>query len=89
MLLMSKDHHYSNKDSSSQNAVHRSNLLGQQSKFLTTSRMLRLFSAGVKAPEKHLKVIYVDGAWDMFHCGHVSFLNKAKQVRECAFLIEI
>lgn len=84
MLLMSKDHHYSDQEASSSsisshNAVNRSNLLGQQSKFLTTSRMLRLFSAGVKAPEKHMRVIYVDGAWDMFHCGHVSFLNQAKK----------
>ena len=46
--------------------------LGHHSKFLTTSMMLRLFSAGVKHPEEGMKVVYVDGAWDMFHCGHVS-----------------
>jgi len=54
-------------------------LLCEQSKFLTTSRMLRLFSAGMKAPEKGMRVVYIDGAWDMFHCGHVAILQKAKQ----------
>lgn len=55
-------------------------VLGRQSKFLTTSMMLRLFSAGVKHPEDGMKVIYVDGAWDMFHCGHVDFLREASKV---------
>lgn len=54
--------------------------LGHHSKFLTTSMMLRLFSAGVKHPEDGMRVIYVDGAWDMFHCGHVDFLKEAKKV---------
>lgn len=52
--------------------------LGHQSKFLTTSMMLRLFSADVKPPEAGMRVIYVDGAWDMFHCGHVDFLKACK-----------
>jgi ethanolamine-phosphate cytidylyltransferase len=55
--------------------------LGQQSKFLTTSRMLQLFSAGVKAPTKGMRVVYIDGAWDLFHPGHVSILKAAREVR--------
>mmetsp|Transcript_27433 Transcript_27433/g.58956 ORF Transcript_27433/g.58956 Transcript_27433/m.58956 type:complete len:560 (+) Transcript_27433:50-1729(+) len=54
-------------------------VLGHQSKFLTTSMMLRLFSAGVKHPEEGMRVVYVDGAWDMFHCGHVDFLEEASK----------
>ena len=54
--------------------------LGNQSKFLTTTNLLCLFSAGVKPPQDGMKVVYVDGAWDMFHCGHVAFLKEASKV---------
>ena len=53
--------------------------VGQQSKFLTTTRMLQLFSADVKAPTKDMRVIYIDGAWDLFHPGHVSTLKAARE----------
>lgn len=78
MLLMSKDHHC---DSMEDNDLSQRNdsLLCEQSKFLTTSRLLRLFSAGMKSPKSGMKVIYIDGAWDMFHCGHVSILEEAKK----------
>lgn len=56
-------------------------VVGQQSKFLTTSRMLQLFSAGVRAPTKAMKVIYIDGAWDLFNPGHVVTLKAAREVR--------
>ena len=65
----SEDHEYSELE-----------LLGRQSKFLTTSRMLRLFAAGTKSPTEDMRVIYIDGAWDMFHCGHVAILKAVKEV---------
>jgi ethanolamine-phosphate cytidylyltransferase len=37
----------------------------RESKFLTTSRMLRLFAAGCNAPPPGAKVVYVDGGWDV------------------------
>lgn len=33
----------------------------RRSKFLTTSRMIRLFSAGMKSPQPGSKIIYMDG----------------------------
>jgi len=81
ILLMTKDHHYLGSKDGEVMRVEGGNenkLLCDQSKFLTTSRMLRLFSAGMKSPESEMRIIYIDGAWDMFHCGHVSILKEAK-----------
>jgi ethanolamine-phosphate cytidylyltransferase len=99
MLLMTKEHHFG-QQSGAANAVSASSTghkssdasslevhLGQQSKFLTTSRMLQLFSAGVKAPTKGMRVIYIDGAWDLFHPGHVSILKAAREVRFCGTIL--
>jgi len=82
MLLMTKDHHCGIRkdgENSNQNENDGNALLCEQSKFLTTSRMLQLFSAGMKSPKAGTKIIYIDGAWDMFHCGHVSMLEEAKK----------
>jgi len=83
-----------NATSSTASTAHKSSdsstldvLLGQQSKFLTTSRMLQLFSAGVKAPTKGMHVVYIDGAWDLFHPGHVSILKAAREVRLISLVV--
>mmetsp|Transcript_28184 Transcript_28184/g.77442 ORF Transcript_28184/g.77442 Transcript_28184/m.77442 type:complete len:473 (-) Transcript_28184:31-1449(-) len=55
------------------------NLLSRQSKFLTTSRMLKLFSSGNKAPSPGMKVVFIDGSFDFFHPGHVTLLKMAKE----------
>lgn len=86
MLLLTKEHHYHNQDESSSSACggdsSRQNVsLGHQSKFLITSQMLQLFSANVKAAGRDVRVIYIDGAWDMFHPGHVQTLQCARAVR--------
>lgn len=87
MLLMTKEHHYHNETSSideRDDEVPKSpgssrEWLGRQSKFLTTSRMLQLFSADVQAPTPHMRVVYIDGAWDLFHPGHVAILRAARE----------
>jgi len=72
----------------SYNSVNNNNyFLAQHSKFLTTSRLLRLFSAGVKNPTKDDKIVYMDGAWDMFHPGHVAILKAAKAVSFSFFML--
>ncbi|GBG31288.1 Ethanolamine-phosphate cytidylyltransferase [Hondaea fermentalgiana] len=50
------------------------------SRFLTTSRMLRIFSAGARDPPPGARVVYIDGAWDMFHMGHVKTLQRAREL---------
>jgi ethanolamine-phosphate cytidylyltransferase len=48
MLLLSKEHHMSKIGT---------RVLGSQSKFLTTTRLLQLFSANVKSPTASMHVI--------------------------------
>lgn len=57
--------------------------LGQQSKFLVTSRVLHSFYGfrGLVSSLSSKKTVYIDGAWDLFHPGHVAILQAAKEVR--------
>ena len=47
--------------------------------FLTTMNVIRLFGASVKPPKPTDIVVYVAGAWDMFHGAHVHLLEQARQ----------
>ncbi len=47
--------------------------------FLTTSRTIRLFGAGVKVPKDTDRVVYLAGSWDMFHAGHIETLEQARK----------
>ncbi|XP_020594107.1 ethanolamine-phosphate cytidylyltransferase-like isoform X2 [Phalaenopsis equestris] len=47
------------------------------SHFLPTSRRIVQFSNG-KSPDPHARIIYIDGAFDLFHAGHVEILRLAK-----------
>ncbi len=90
MLLMTRSHHdrSSSFDETSdivqtptpdkKLASNSIEVFTRKSNFLTTSRVVRLFGAGVKSPKKTDKVVYIDGSWDMFHAGHVSILEKAR-----------
>eukprot|EP01062_Namystynia_karyoxenos_P056291 TRINITY_DN47255_c0_g1_i1.p1 TRINITY_DN47255_c0_g1~~TRINITY_DN47255_c0_g1_i1.p1 ORF type:complete len:588 (+),score=183.33 TRINITY_DN47255_c0_g1_i1:140-1765(+) len=52
----------------------------QPSRFLTTNTILQLFSAGCRPPPKGARIVYMDGAWDMFHAGHIETLGKAREL---------
>lgn len=63
----------------------RLDYVGSRSKFLTTGRMIRIFSQQCKEPKAGDKIVYIDGAFDMFHAGHVETLKAARALGD--FLI--
>ncbi|KAL7096280.1 hypothetical protein ACP275_10G071300 [Erythranthe tilingii] len=52
---------------------------GHVSHFLPTSRRIVQFSNG-KGPGPNSRVVYIDGAFDIFHAGHVEILKSARQL---------
>ncbi|KAF7820558.1 ethanolamine-phosphate cytidylyltransferase-like [Senna tora] len=49
------------------------------SHFLPTSRRIVQFSNG-KGPGPNARIVYIDGAFDIFHAGHVEILKKAREL---------
>ncbi|XP_074583530.1 ethanolamine-phosphate cytidylyltransferase-like isoform X1 [Curcuma longa] len=49
------------------------------SHFLPTSRRIVQFSNG-KGPGPNARIIYIDGAFDLFHAGHVEILRLAREL---------
>nr|XP_043627652.1 ethanolamine-phosphate cytidylyltransferase-like [Erigeron canadensis] len=53
--------------------------LKHASNFLPTSRRIVQFS-NAKGPGPNARVVYIDGAFDLFHAGHVEILKSARQL---------
>ncbi|RWS27199.1 Ethanolamine-phosphate cytidylyltransferase-like protein [Leptotrombidium deliense] len=88
MLLLTKQHHTSVKIEASDHQV--SNISKDSSthspwtgvsQFLPTTRKIIQFAEG-KEPKPGDKIAYVSGAFDLFHVGHVDFLEKVRQVAD-------
>uniref|UniRef100_A0A0N5A367 ethanolamine-phosphate cytidylyltransferase n=1 Tax=Parastrongyloides trichosuri TaxID=131310 RepID=A0A0N5A367_PARTI len=88
MLLLTKTHH-SSSDTFDDVQGQRARTLSTDScgtspwtrvtKFIPSTQTLLQFADGV-LPKPTDKIIYVCGAFDLFHIGHLSFLEKARKL---------
>ena len=93
MLLLTKQHHV-NDDERQPLSRERSSSIGQDktthspwtgiSQFLPTTQKIIQFAEG-KEPKPGDRIVYVSGAFDLFHVGHVDFLEKV--AREGDYII--
>ncbi|XP_053211034.1 ethanolamine-phosphate cytidylyltransferase-like [Panonychus citri] len=85
MLLVTKDHHQHSSDDTP-NKEQASSIGCDSSthspwtgisQFLPTTQKIIQFAEG-KEPKPGDRIVYVSGAFDLFHIGHVDFLEKVK-----------
>ncbi|XP_048653146.1 uncharacterized protein LOC107157688 isoform X2 [Marmota marmota marmota] len=94
MLLVTKAHHSSQEMSSEYREYADSfgkcprgrNPWTGVSQFLQTSQKIIQFASG-KEPQPGETVIYVAGAFDLFHIGHVDFLEKVYRLADRPYVI--
>jgi len=92
MLLMTKDHLPPEAKASEPIGVHESKNLRvilppdsspkspytSGNNFLASSITLAAFTAGNRPPSENDRIVYIDGAFDLFHVGHIEALKQAR-----------
>lgn len=78
MLLMTRDHHIlsTNED----NQKHTRSPYTASSKLLPSTKRIVQFSSPIRELTPEDRVIYVDGAFDLFHVGHTELLKRAREM---------
>ncbi|KAK3437522.1 hypothetical protein EUGRSUZ_C02186 [Eucalyptus grandis] len=78
ILLLLKD---AKRNDSLLNGEHQESISedARVSQFLPTSRRIVQFS-NAKGPDPNARIVYIDGAFDLFHAGHVEILKRARQL---------
>lgn len=86
MLLLTKSHHERDEtrgpeklslQNIGQDQLARSPYTGT-SQFLPTTKRIAQFSSG-REPRPGERIVYVDGAFDLFHIGHLDFLENVRK----------
>ena len=72
MLVQTKEHHLKAESVGA---------LGSRSKFLTTTKLLQLFSSNLVSPTEDMRIIYIDGAWDMVSPSNSQYIFLANFFR--------
>ena len=95
MLLVSRDHHRrssaagieSGLDAFSQDTDALKHAFA--STFISTTSLISTFGGGPKKRVRKAtdKVVYIDGAFDMFHAGHIAFIESARAAVENAYIV--
>jgi len=75
LLTMTREHHSKPGDHDGETA----SSMQKESKFLPTTRRISQFANGA-GPNEGDTVVYIDGAFDLFHPGHVAALKAAKEM---------
>lgn len=87
MLLMTKQHHHRGAKEYGVDKEHAGNISKDStthspwtgiSQFLPTTQKIIQFAEG-KEPKSTDRIVYVAGAFDLFHVGYLDFLEKAKE----------
>ncbi|KAI6222414.1 CTP:phosphoethanolamine cytidylyltransferase [Aphelenchoides fujianensis] len=95
MLLLTKTHHSHNEEFSGEHSERARSLSmcqdGQSpwtrvSRFMPTTKQILEFAEG-RPPAPDDVIVYVCGAFDLFHIGHLAFLEAARQLGD--YLIDV